>query len=78
MFPDPKGMLARLKAKGVGICVWINPYIGQRSPVFRECMEKGYFMKNKDGSVFQTDMWQPGMAIIDFTNPEACKWFAER
>ena len=21
-------------------------------------------------------MWQPGMAIVDFTNPEACRWFA--
>ena len=20
-------------------------------------------------------MWQPGMAIVDFTNPEACAWF---
>jgi alpha-D-xyloside xylohydrolase len=23
-------------------------------------------------------MWQAGMGIIDFTNPEACKWFAEK
>ena len=30
-FPDPEGMLARLKAKGLRICVWINPYIAQRS-----------------------------------------------
>ena len=22
------------------------------------------------------DEWQPGMAIVDFTNPEACKWYA--
>jgi alpha-glucosidase (family GH31 glycosyl hydrolase) len=21
------------------------------------------------------DEWQPGMAIVDFTNPEACKWY---
>ena len=78
MFPDPKGMLARLKAKGLKICVWINSYVGQRAPVFKECMEKGYFIKNKDGSVFQCDMWQPGLAIIDFTNPEAREWFASK
>lgn len=76
MFPDPKGIISRLKERGLKICVWINPYVGQRSPVFKECVEKGYFIKNKDGSVFQTDMWQPGLAIIDFTNPEAREWYA--
>lgn len=76
MFPDPKGMISRLKEKGLHICVWINSYVGQRAPIFKECMEKGYFIKNKDGSVFQTDLWQPGLAIIDFTNPEACDWYA--
>lgn len=78
MFPDPKSMLARLKAKGLKICVWINPYVSQCAPVFDECMEKGYFIKNKDGSVFQCDMWQPGLAIIDFTNPAACEWFVSK
>lgn len=78
MFPDPKAMIARLKAKGLKICVWINSYVSQLAPVFDECAEKGYFIKNKDGSVFQCDMWQPGLAIIDFTNPEACKWFASK
>lgn len=32
VFPDPEAMLARLKDKGLRICVWINPYIAQRSP----------------------------------------------
>ena len=77
-FPDPKSMLARLKAKGLRICLWINPYIGQRSPVFAECAKKGYFIRNMDGSVFQCDLWQPGMGMIDFTNPEARIWFAEQ
>ena len=35
-------------------------------------------MKNKDGSVYQSDMWQPGMAIIDFTNPDAKNWYASK
>lgn len=56
--------------------MWINPYVGQKSPVFRECVEKGYFIRKKDGSVFQCDMWQSGMAVIDFTNAEAREWFA--
>lgn len=75
MFPDPEGMLKRLHDKGLEICVWINSYIAQQSKLFDIGKEKGYFIKNLDGSVFQCDMWQPGMAIVDFTNPEACAWF---
>lgn len=77
-FPDPPAMLKRLKAKGLEICVWINPYIAQRSKLFDEGKKNGYFIKNLDGSVFQCDMWQPGMAIVDFTNPDACKWYADK
>lgn len=69
-------MLKRLASRGLGLCCWIDPYISQKSKLFDIGMEKGYFIKNPDGSVFQTDLWQPGMAIVDFTNPEAAKWFA--
>ena len=76
-FPDPPAMLKRLhENKGLKTCVWINPYVGQRSKLFDEGMKNGYFIKKTDGSVFQCDEWQPGMAIVDFTNPEACKWYA--
>ncbi|MCL2805402.1 MAG: alpha-xylosidase [Treponema sp.] len=74
-FPDPKGMLSRIKAKGIKICVWINPYIAQRSHLFMEGKKGGYFLKRKDGSVYQTDQWQAGMAIVDFSNPSAVKWY---
>ena len=77
VFPDPEGMLRRIHEKGVKVCVWINPYIGQASKLFREGMEKGYFIRRADGSVWQWDMWQPGMAIVDFTNPDAKKWYQD-
>ncbi len=75
VFPDPEGMLKRIKEKGIRICVWINPYIGQESALFEEGAEKGYFIKRPNGDVWQWDMWQPGLAIVDFTNPEAVKWY---
>ncbi|MEA9389575.1 alpha-xylosidase [Acerihabitans sp. TG2] len=74
-FPDPQGMLQRLKARGLKICLWINPYIGQKSPLFREGMEQGFLLKRPNGDVWQWDRWQPGQAIVDFTNPAACAWY---
>ncbi|HBF38008.1 MAG TPA: alpha-xylosidase [Firmicutes bacterium] len=76
VFPEPEKMLARLKAKGLKICVWINPYIAQRSKLFDEGMANGYLLKKSNGDVWQWDRWQAGMAIVDFTNPKACQWFA--
>ncbi len=78
VFPDPEGMLKRLKSKGLKICVWINSYIAQKSCLFAEGMEKGFLVKTRDGSVWQWDNWQSGMGLVDFTNPEACQWFKSK
>jgi alpha-D-xyloside xylohydrolase len=76
VFPDPPGMLRRLRDRGLRICVWINPYIGQRSPLFEEGRSRGYLLMRPDGDVWQWDKWQPGLAVVDFTNPEAREWYA--
>lgn len=68
-------MLRRYKDRGLRICVWINPYIAQQSPLFQEGMEKGYLIKKTNGDVWQTDLWQSGLAIVDFTNPKAVRWY---
>lgn len=78
VFPDPAGMLRRLKARGLHICVWINPYIAQRSALFDEGMANGYLVKTPDGDVWQWDRWQAGMGLVDFTNPDACRWFGDK
>jgi alpha-D-xyloside xylohydrolase len=77
-FPDPQGILKRLKGKGLRICVWLNPYIAQKSRLFDEGMEKGYLVMKPDGSVWQWDRWQAGMGLVDFTNPDATRWYKDR
>lgn len=74
-FPEPQKMLKRLHDRGLKVCVWINPYISQHSELFEEGMQNGYFIEDENGDVFQTDGWQPGMAIVDFTNPKAYRWY---
>ena len=78
MFPDPEGMLRRYHERGLKICVWINPYIAQKSPLFREGMEAGYLLKKNSRKVWQWDLWQAGMALVDFTNPDACAWYQSK
>src|SRR4051794_3688714 len=77
-FPDPAGMVQRLKDRGLRVSLWINPYIAQRSVLFEEGRRLGYLLKRPDGSVWQWDMWQAGMAIVDFPNPAATAWFRSK
>ncbi|KAI1434777.1 glycoside hydrolase family 31 protein [Xylaria sp. CBS 124048] len=78
-FPDPKAQISRLKESGLvkKVCVWINPYIAQHGAAFKTAAEKGYLLKRKNGDVWQWDLWQAGMGLVDFTNPDAAKWYVE-
>ncbi|KRM24043.1 alpha-xylosidase [Latilactobacillus graminis] len=76
-FPDPKGMLKRIHDKDLKVCVWLNPYIAQKSRLFKIGQEKGYFIKHSDGNVWQWDLWQAGQGIVDFTNPKAVEWYKD-
>jgi alpha-D-xyloside xylohydrolase len=78
-FPDPKGQITRLKESGLckKVSVWINPYIAQHGEAFKHAAERGYLLKRKNGDIWQWDLWQAGMALVDFTNPEAAKWYCE-
>ena len=77
-FGDAPEMLRKIHEKGVKVCCWINPYVAQQSRLFPEGAENGYFIKRQDGSVWQSDNRMAGMAVVDFTNPAACKWYADR
>lgn len=75
VFPNPERLLRKIHNKGIKVCVWINPYIAQKSRLFDEGMKNGYFIKRTNGDVWQWDKWQAGMAIVDFTNPDAVSWY---
>ncbi len=78
VFPDPEGLLRKLKARGLRVCCWLNPYVSQESNMFDEGVEKGYFIRKENGDPWQTDLWQPGTAILDVTNPDARAWYTRR
>jgi alpha-D-xyloside xylohydrolase len=78
VFPDPANQIKRLHEKGYKVCLWTNPYIAQMSEIFDEAKEAGYLLKRPDGSVWQWDLWQAGMGIVDFTNPAARTWYQSK
>lgn len=78
-FPDIRGTISRYHEKGLKVCAWINPYIAQGTDFFREGAKNGYLLKRADGKgIWQTDNWQAGMGVVDFTNPAATKWYTDK
>jgi alpha-D-xyloside xylohydrolase len=85
-YPDPKAALAKMRAFGLRICVWLYPYVSIHSPRYRELAERGFFLKRRDdGSPYVFD-WDvdpatspfgnvltplPPSSIVDFTHPDA-------
>ena len=78
-FPDIRATLKKYHDKGLHICAWINPYIAQGTAFFKEGAANGYLLQRADGKgVWQTDNWQAGMGLVDFTNPDAVKWYTDK
>jgi len=75
-FPDPKGMIAELKALGFRLSLWESPYVPLDSEMCAEGERKGFLLKAKDGSgpALVHGFARPS-AAVDFTNPEAVDWF---
>ncbi len=78
LFPDPEGLLKKIHDRGKKVCVWINPYIAQKSALFDEGYKNGYFILGEDNQPWQIDLWQPGLAVVDFTNPKAVAWYQSK
>ena len=75
MFPDITGLISRIHDRGLKVCVWINPYIGQKAKCFQMLSDNGWLLQRPNGDTWQWDAWQPGCAVLDFTNPDAVAWY---
>ncbi len=57
--------------------LWQVPVIHPSSPEFAIGKEKGYFVKKQDGSISFRQNWLKDFANIDFTNPDAVKFWQD-
>ena len=79
VFPDPEGMLRTAQGKGAARSAsGSTPTSRSARRSLTRGWQNGYLLKRPDGSVWQWDRWQSGMGLVDFTNPEACRWYADK
>jgi alpha-glucosidase (family GH31 glycosyl hydrolase) len=79
-WPDPKGMVDELHARGIKVLLWQIPLIesdnGQAGFDRRTMLEHDYCVRLRDGQPYRNrGWWFPGALMPDFTNPKATEWW---
>lgn len=86
-WPDPKGMIERLHAKGVKVILWQIPVVPDHDLEDDEqliadrvaLLERGFAVLEEDGSPYRNrGWWFPRALLPDFTRPEVREWWTEK
>jgi alpha-D-xyloside xylohydrolase len=78
--PDAEGMIARLRAQGAELHLWLCPWVVVGTDSHRMAQAKGYLIADAAGRPLTR---RPGAnpnivaALIDFSKPTAAKWWAD-
>lgn len=78
-FGDRAEFVAALWRMGLRLSMWELPYLDPASPRYAEAARNGYLVRDRDGAIAGiTGTPTPdgrGRALLDFTNPEARRWW---
>lgn len=77
-FPDPAGMMKRLREKGFRVSVWQLPNLIIESDLFREAAEKGYLAKRPVDKPYLMSGFLSDAGLLDYSNPDAVRWIKEK
>jgi sulfoquinovosidase len=78
-YPDLPAKIAALNERGIRFLGYVNPYIANDASMFAEAVELGYFALRQDSDeIALVDFGEFECGVVDFTNPAAADWFADR
>jgi alpha-glucosidase len=78
-YPDLPAVIASLRKRGIRFLGYVNPYIAADAGLYAEGVAGGHFARALDSDdVALVDFGEFDCAVVDFTRPETCAWFAER
>jgi alpha-glucosidase len=77
-YPALRHRIAELEDRGIRFLGYVNPYVAVDGSLFPEAEAAGYFAKDEAGKTALVDFGEFDCGVVDFTNPEAVEWFAER
>jgi alpha-glucosidase len=77
-YPDSRAWVASLRDRGVRFLGYVNPYLCCDGSLHREAQAAGYLAKNAQGEDYAVDFGEFFAGLVDFTNPDAFRWFSDR
>ena len=88
-YPDPRAVIAELKAMNFRVCVWEYPLVSVRNPLFAEMAAKGWLLNDRrTGRAYEYDWAQeafgavltplPRSGLVDFTHPDAFAFWRDQ
>lgn len=77
-YPDHKAWVANLESKNIRFMGYVNPYLCNDGPLFREAEEAGFLATRIEGGTYLVDFGEFLCGIVDFTLPAAVQWFEDR
>ncbi len=77
LYPDLRGAIEKLNARGVRFLGYINPYLVKGGRLYSECRDKGWLITKTDGSVYHIRSTTFDAGMLDLTNPEAVRFIKE-
>jgi len=82
-FPDPKGLSDKLGRQGVKLVTIVDPGVkhptdkNERYHAFDEGVEKNFFQRRRNGDLFVPRVWPGESVFVDYTLPEARRWWGD-
>ena len=77
-YPDPRGMLEKLRAAGIRAVANVKPFVLRTHPAWRECARRGLFVRGGNSGPAEEEFWGGRGAVLDFSNPDAIAWWRRR
>lgn len=83
LYPDWEELVGELRARGIRVLTYANPYLAKLPDpdsadrhLFAEAKARGYLVRSPEGGPYLLDQGGFEAAPVDFTNPEARRWYA--
>lgn len=77
-FPDIEKFISDFSDEGIEIIPNIKPAFLDNHPLYQEIADKGFFVKNPDGTPYVTEFWDGLGSYFDFTNPKAFAFWKKK
>ncbi|VWX47137.1 alpha-glucosidase [Novosphingobium sp. 9U] len=78
-YPALPDRIAELAARGIRFLGYVNPYLANDGVQYQEALSAGYLALRQDSDEpYLVDFGEFDCGVVDFTNPAALDWFADR